>query len=307
MRVVDFDVGLPGVQMRVSELVGNVHHRHGRHSRLLQPCHHLLGAEVGSPRRDVLVQITPVGPSRPFIGEPDVGGQPGIGGAIAFDDARQCLPFLIRANGDGDPGVLAGAGVIVVRSEIRVVVAGRNRDLARHLVLQHGHSQQCGRTLQVGGFHVLPLAGAVAVPQGRHHSQRRAQGGHRIAPRGLEFAHQRLTFFRRVTHQTHHARHGLDNGRIGHHIPQRAGVAEGRHGCHDDVRLDRAEAGVVHAQPFQHSRGEVCQHYVADRSQASQDRTAGFSPQVQGNAELVPVEPVKHRLQFGPEAAISSG
>ena len=293
--------------MRVGELVGNVHHRHGRDSRRLQPFRHLLGAEAARPRRDDLVHIAAVGPAGRFIGEPGVVGQAGVSGASAFDDSSQCLPLVLGAHGDGDPGVVAGAGIIVVRREVRVVVAGRNRDLARHLVLQHRRPQQRGSALQVGGFHVLALAGAVAMPQRRHDPQRRAQGGHRIAPRGLEFAHQRLTCFRRVTHQAHHARHGLDDGRIGHHVPQRAGIAEGRHGCHDDVRLDRPEAAVVHAQPFQHARGEVRQHHVADRGQPLQDAAAGCGAQVQCDAELVPVEPVEHGLQFGPEAAVSAG
>ena len=74
-------------------------------------------------------------------------------------------------------------------------------------------------------------------------------------------------------------------------------------GDHDQVGLDRSQRGVVQAETGHHARGEILQHYVADRHQLLEDALSLLGAQVEGQAALAPVQGLECPTLLPPKLA----
>ena len=262
----------------------------GGDTLLLQQVGHCTRVVLGRPFAEQVVQLAAAPLATVLAAEPVIGGP--IGTAHG---RNQTLPLRLRCHRNGHPLVIAGAGVVAVRSHRGVVVAARLQGASGQGVFHQAEALRDHGGPQHRNVDELPLAGAVAVVQrgrdGEHRVERPADVSEGV------FESQRPTIL--VSHRAVEAGQGPDGRSVGAQVAQRAVLSGGGNGCHDDVGLDGAERFIAEAQTIHHTGREVLDDNIAAGRQSFGEFDSLRFADVEGNAQLAAVDVVEHRVLFG--------
>ena len=130
------------VDVLVGVEVGLVHDGAGGDAGGLEAAHRLDVAHGPRPRRDLGVHLVLVLPAGEDGGEAEVGGE-----IVASHGGAEPAPFGVGGDRDGEPLVLAGAGVGAVGGHGGVAVPQRRGDAVVHGVVGEGFAQEGGDVL----------------------------------------------------------------------------------------------------------------------------------------------------------------
>jgi hypothetical protein len=147
--------------------------------------------------------------------------------------------------------------------------------------------QQAQHAVGHGNVEVLALAGALPVEQGHDDAQGAVhatadQVRHRDAGNG-----RRAPLF---AHQVQQARTAQVIDIVAGGVAHGAGLAVSGDGAVNDRGVHPAHGGVIHTQPFHHSRPESFHHHVRIPDQPEEDVAPGRRLQVQGHVVFVAID-----------------
>ena len=148
------------------------------------------------------------------------------------------------------------------------------------------HAAQVHHAVHHGDFHVLALAGAIALVQRGKQSDREMQAGSRVAD--LRARDIRRTFGN--ARGAHRAAHGLRDVLIRLEVGIGAGGAEALDGTHHHARIDFVDLLPRESEPVEHAGPEILHDDVALLQQLDEYRLAVGRLHVDRDRALVAVQ-----------------
>ena len=260
------------------------------HAGGLERCHYGIVLAMGGPGGDPGIEVILV------FEAAGVGREARIGGPCRFaHGADHRLPLGIVADGDGDPAVVACAGVGVVGGNCGLpgAVAGRHAGAAPAPAvdggIEDGGAGEDHPCFDLGDVDVLALAGPVAMVEGHH------DGDGAVVAGGV--VHVRVSpASRGLSGEAGHdceAAEGLGSGTPRGEVLIAARVAVARNGAVDDAGIDGALSLEVQSPGLEDAAGEVLDDDIADGDEPVQELHSQGVADVQEDAFLVAVEVVE--------------
>ena len=244
--------------------------------RACRPRHRRAGALRACPGADRGVDLVVARPPSGGVEVPQVAG-----------DARhvaQREPLGGGHHADGQPAVVAGAGVHALRRVDGVAVADPRGVRAAHLRRQQLLARRHRHRLRHRGFDLLRLAARrLAAPQRDERAAHRREPRDRVGPGHARAIRPRV----RVAHHRRQPHRRLDHRPQRHAVLPGTGRAVAVHRRMHDARVQLPQRGEVEAQLGHHARAVVLEHHVAARDQRGEEVAPAGVPQVQRQPRLL--------------------
>ena len=223
----------------------------------------VLLAVLAGPLGELIVERVAVFPAVDLVGVGLVFGP--LGGA---HDEFEGVPFGVGADADGDPIVVAGAGVEVVGGHPVVAVALVLGEALVHGPVHEEFAEHGGHDFALGEVDVLAAAGAVAVDQGGGDGCCGGGAGDGVAVGDAALVWDAVVA---VAGGGGEAGEHFDDRAVADGVAFGAGFAEAGHADDDDVVAQAAQPVVGEAEVVHHVGSVVFDHDVAVGEEFGED------------------------------------
>ena len=294
-EVVHLDDPFARGEVWVRHLVEDVHYGTGRDASGLECVHRFRRAALARPPGDDLVELV-------LAPQPRGGRRVArvVGQLVASNDFAERTPHSVTLHLDGDPEVIPGAWVHIVRRHVVVTIAHARAFATVHREIEYGLRDHGRDGFPHGHFDVLAFACRLAVVERGENTEHHHRADSIVRPRAAEVA-RRAT---RVAADRRQARVGADvRPPTGRHS-LRTSDAEGRTRNHDDARVHFAKRFVAKPQLVDHARGVVLGNDVCPANEFECKLMATRRRDIEGDALLAVVQPVEGGAAVRPEDAI---
>src|SRR5208283_2154918 len=295
LRMLELDDIVALGQVRIFGDILGRHRGEGRDANALQLAGHVPAILLAGPARDDLVKRDLVPFAQRGVAEPWILRQPRL-----IHRSAERAPFVLGADRDRDPLVVAGRAIGFVRRHHEVVITVAHRFAPRHFVHQQPFRHQRERGLELRLIDILSLARERAPGQRRQDREGPKDASIGIGIGDPDFGRIAVA----IAGAKEHPGSRGGGGAIADKAFERTGLAIAGHRDHDEVRLELAQLVVTEPELVHHAGGEVVGHDVAMLDQLAGDRDRVRIGEIHQDAFLALIVLVEVARAVGPHDAV---